>query len=309
MLTNITIQEIRAYIALAYTLSFTRAAEQLNISQPALSYKLQQLEEKLGTVLFERSSRRVSLTPAGQKILSNAERLLKDLDHTLAHMQQLCKEDNYRIVITCSEGLAAAMLAPVMAQFEGRFPHTSISILDDTDRRVAEHLTSGAAHLGITSYWQDHPDFLHVPIKTDPLYVVFPEGHALQNAQLIDLRTLAEYDYIGLTRESDPGQLINKLCTRDGVSLNVRFSANHISTLLNMVEAKLGVSVVPRLRLPMQLPGALCTRPVQVPGAEVSIGIVSHVARPLATQIQILREILIEHAQCSNLLGPLDSTV
>ncbi|WP_271274395.1 LysR family transcriptional regulator [Aliamphritea hakodatensis] len=302
-MTNITIQEIRAYIALANTLSFTRAAEQLNLSQPALSYKLQQLEEKLGAVLFERSSRRVNMTEAGLKILSNAERLLQDLDHTLAHMQQLCQEDNYRIVITCSEGVAAAMLAPVMAGFQERFPHTSISILDDTDSRVIEHLTSGAAHLGITSYWQDHPDFLYVPVQTDQLYVLFPAGHPLETLTEINLQALAQYDFIGLTRESDPGQLVSKLCTRDGIDLQIKFTASHISTLMNMVQSNLGISVVPRMRLPLQLHESLRIEPLQAAGAEVSIGIVSQVKRPMAVQIQLLRQVLIAQAENFSLPG------
>jgi len=295
-MTNITIQELRAYIALAQTLSFTRAAQLLNLSQPSLSYKLQQLEEKLGTLLFERSSRRVNLTPAGEKILPNAERLLQDLDNTLLHMKQLCQEDNYRIVITCSEGLAASLLTPVISQFQQKFSHTGISILDDSDARVVDNLTSGAAHLGVTSYWPDHSDFLSVPIGSDQLCVLLPSQHPLALDPQINIEQLAGQPFIGLTHQSDPAQLINKLCARAEIELDMQFSASHVSTLMGMVQSGLGISVLPKLKLP-PLGVGLVARPLVGSGTQFSLYLVSQVKRPMATQIQLLREMLLERAK------------
>lgn len=290
---NITIQELRAFLALSKTLNFTSAAAVMNISQPAFSYKLQQLEEKLGVKLFNRTSRQVTVTQSGTRVLLSIERLVENYDHTVNHIQLLAQEELNRIVVACSEGIAAPIIGAVIDNFKRQFPDISIIILDDADSRVYRHIISGAALLGITSYWKDDPEFLFEPFMQEQLCVVCLRGHPLAKQKHVMVKDLAEHPFIALNRESDTGQLIEKLADRAEIKLNTAFDVTHMSTLIGMVKAGLGITVVSKLKMSAFDSDSLIIRPLIDAGNSYDVGVVSPVGRALAPPIVKLRDELL----------------
>ena len=119
---DVSSRQLRAVIALARHRSFVEAAAFLGVSQPALSRALQRLERSLGTTLFRRSTRAVSLTAAGRDFLPTAERLLGDLDRHLGHMRELADQRRGYVVVACLMSLAHHMLPAATAAYRRRFP-------------------------------------------------------------------------------------------------------------------------------------------------------------------------------------------
>ena len=127
---QVTIQEIRAFAAVARLLSFTRAAKRMGLSQPALSASIRHLETKLQTTLLDRSTRAVHLSQSGVLLLPIAERLVENFDRSIAGMREISEGRLGHMSIACPEGVAAQVIAPTLAAFVERNPEVMVSVHD-----------------------------------------------------------------------------------------------------------------------------------------------------------------------------------
>src|ERR1700730_11754656 len=134
------LRHLRYFVAVAQRKHCTRAAEELNLAQPALSQQIQQLERELGVALLERTSRRVRLTPAGEAFLSRAERILAEVEQAQREMQEFAGIKRGRVVIGALQSLDAFHFSALLARFHSRYPEIEIILREEANEELLEHL-------------------------------------------------------------------------------------------------------------------------------------------------------------------------
>jgi DNA-binding transcriptional LysR family regulator len=185
------LRQLRYYVAVAEELHFSRAATRLNLAQSALSSQVRALEREVGGPLLVRSTRRVELTPAGERLLRDAREVLAAADGALERARALARGETGSLVIGSMGPAGGGLLAPLLARFSSRHPRMRVEIrnLDFSD--IVEAVRERQVDLAFIYMPLAEPDLEFIPLMTEPRVVVLPRGHRLARRKRIrpsDLR-------------------------------------------------------------------------------------------------------------------------
>ncbi|MBI5780313.1 MAG: LysR family transcriptional regulator [Rhodocyclales bacterium] len=248
---NVTLRQLRAFLAVARFGSFTVAAEHLYTTQSTLSGSIKELENALGVQLFDRNTRRVQLTEVGRELYPLMEKILADLDEVLHEVATLKALKRGIVRIAAPQLMAATLLPEVLASFMREFPHVTIHLIDCGVESVPSCVLSGEADLGVGPE-RDIPGEIEAePLFVQAFHVVFPPAHPLAAQQVVPWRRLAEFPLITLQ-----GQFTEKL-SRDlhevvrDLDLHPDTTVAFMSTALAMVSIGLGVTICVSYAEPM----------------------------------------------------------
>ncbi|MFL6532446.1 MAG: LysR family transcriptional regulator, partial [Pseudomonas sp.] len=148
---NVSFRQLRAFILIAETSSFTRTAEQLHLSQPALSYSIRKLEESMGLQLLARNTRSVELTPAGEHFLPQARRMLRDMDDAVRDARDTLSLSRGTLRLAALPTAAASFLPVVIASFQREHPGVDVRLLDGRAGEIMGWVQRGEVDAGISS--------------------------------------------------------------------------------------------------------------------------------------------------------------
>lgn len=258
------IRQLQAFVLLAEQRSFTRAAAQMHLSQPAFSALIRGLEEALKQRLFERSTRHVELTREGQAFEPGARRVLAEMDSALAGARDQAERRRGRVSIALLPSLAAGWLPAVLAEFHGRHPGIELAVRDVLSEDCIAAVREGNADLAIAATRAETPELQAEAFCSDGFHLVCPEGHALARKRSLAPEQLAGQPFIQLSRTSSVRQYI-EAALRPFV-MNTLMEVDQLATVMGMVRAGLGISVVPTLSLFHFKQAGLVTRPLNWPG-------------------------------------------
>src|SRR5690348_156368 len=146
---DLSLRQIRAYLAVARTLSFTRAAAETNLSQPALTVQIRTLEQQFGIKLFDRNSRSVQLTRLGRELVPVFQRILRDFDETVTGVRDIARHGGGPVRLGALPSFAAGILPDVIVRFRARFPRAVLTIKDAIASRVIDLVLSEDVDLGV----------------------------------------------------------------------------------------------------------------------------------------------------------------
>jgi LysR family transcriptional regulator for metE and metH len=177
--------------AVAETGSLTSAGRQLHLTQSALSHQLLDLEERLGTKLFHRVSRHMRLTPAGERILATARRVLQDLEHAEDEVRLLAAERRGLVRITVECYTCYHWLPDLMQRFRKKRPGIEIRIDANATHRAIEALREGSVDLALVSTPLDDPRIRTTPLFDDEMVAVMTPDHALAGREFVTAEDLA----------------------------------------------------------------------------------------------------------------------
>ncbi|QJQ96697.1 MULTISPECIES: LysR family transcriptional regulator [Halomonadaceae] len=291
-----TVKQLRAFLAVAQTLSFTQACERLHLSQPALSLAIKGLEESLGGRLLMRTTRSVNLTPEGESLLPLAKRLLADWEDTEEAMRQRFTLQLGRVAIAAMPSFACNLLPGVLMAFRERYPRINVTVHDVINEHVIDMVHRQQVELGI-AFEPDEESGLHfTPLFTERFVALVAKDSPLAECKRIAWSTLLEHDFITLQRPSMVRHLLEQQLAAQGDPLPVAFESHQLVTVGNMVASGLGVSAVPALCAAqmMQL-GARCVA-LEQPIVECPIGVVTPWHHKLSVAAQALQEVLSDTA-------------
>ena len=250
---NVTVRQLRAFVFVAQLKNFTKAAERLYLTQSALSLLIRQLEDNLQVQLVERSTRKVELTAAGLELMGSAERLLDDLDATLANVAELGAKQRGNVVVAAPYILATTFLVEVIAEFRARYPTISVHLKDLLPEQVLMQVRSGGADLGIGSFREREPGLQWIAVSGaagDGLSARPPDRETTA-AQLERSRRSAGDS---LNRDSIFRDLTEDGFSQAGLTLTPAYEVAYAGTALALVRAGLGIAILP------QCVGILLTR-------------------------------------------------
>jgi DNA-binding transcriptional LysR family regulator len=242
---NLDVRQLRAFVTIANSGSFTRAATSLNLSQPALTVQIRKLEEALGVRLFDRNTRIVALTRNGAELLPTLGRILRDLDGVLAETRQLATMQRGTVRLAVLPSFASGVLPEVIAAFRGRHPGVDFSIRDVIASGVAELVASGEADLGLTGGAVSSPDLEILLGGVDHMHAVYPETHALARRRRIGVADLAPYPLILMDAATSVRQVVDAAFAAIGISPLVGAEVTYMSSAVGMVRAGLGIAILP----------------------------------------------------------------
>ncbi|MFC0401431.1 LysR substrate-binding domain-containing protein [Paraburkholderia rhizosphaerae] len=274
------LRRIRYFVVLAETLHFGRAALALNIAQPPLSQQIRVLEQELGARLFERSNRRVELTPAGKALLPEARALLAQAERTstVAARAQRGEIGELRVGLTGSAAFTV-VIPRLILSYRQRFPGVRLRIEELTTREQLAALLEQRLDVAIVRsvLAPDLPPTLRATcLLEDSLVVALPAQHRLAGvARPLPISTLAEEPFVMYPRESGTGvydQIIT-LCRQAGFAPTVAQEAHAMATILGLVAAGLGVAVVPESLRSVGANGVVY-RPIKEKGARSALWLV-----------------------------------
>jgi DNA-binding transcriptional LysR family regulator len=291
---NFELLDIRAFLAVLDLGGFHRAAEALNLSQPALSRRIQSLEAAVGAPLLERTTRRVGPTTVGRSFAPLARRLLNEFEETLLGITGVGDRQTGQVTIACVPTAAFYFLPRAIERFNRRFPKIRFSILDLSANDGLESVRRGEAEFGINFTGGADADLNFVPLLEDPFVLACRHDHRLARKRNLSWDDLEGETLIGVSRASGNRMILESALAATQVRLSFRYEVNHLTTSLGLVEKGLGISVLPKLATPPGDHAVITARPIGNPQVKRTIGLVERRAARLSPTAQRFRDMLIE---------------
>jgi DNA-binding transcriptional LysR family regulator len=292
---HITLRYLRAALAVARHQSFRLAAEELHLTQPALSLAIGELERNLGVSLFDRTSRMVRTTELGEAFLASAGRLVEDLDGLVKDVGNAARSRRGRVVVACLTSIAGRLMPRLIRECERRYPQTEVEVRDELAMRLFDLVRFGEADLGLTTPWQDlHEELDFEPLLDDAFHAVFPRQHRLAAQKQVAWADLAGETFIAFATTAGSHSMIAEQLVRNRVAFRRSIAVSHLATVTGMLEAGFGVSILPRLALPVERHPTLLHRPLTRPALHRTIGLVQRKDRSPSPAARGFHEILRE---------------
>jgi DNA-binding transcriptional LysR family regulator len=291
---NFELLDLRAFLAVFDHQSFHKAAELLNLSQPALSRRIQGLEARLGTPLLERSTRQVAPTAAGRRLEPMARRLLDEFDASLLSISGIGERQSGQITIASIPTAVVYFLPRVIKHFNLRYPLIRLRVLDRAPQEALESVVHGEVEFGINMIGSTETDVRFTHLLDDPYVLVCRRDHPLAKRRNIAWRDLAGHPLIRIGRPNMGNRaLLDGALTKANVRLDWFHEVNNLTTALGLVQAGLGASVLPRLATPHGPHPQIITKPIRMPEVTRAIGIVERRKGRLSPVAKYFRDMLI----------------
>jgi DNA-binding transcriptional LysR family regulator len=290
------IDELHSFVVLASELHFGRASRRLFVSQPALSKQIQKLEQKVGGALFTRTRRRVEITETGRVLLAGAEKVLQQAESALNLAQEAVAGRAGTLRIGFGIASVSELLPRTILRFRKDYPQVELKMRDMSTPAQIAALVEGSIDIGIVRLPIAHPELDSLPLFHEELVLVTP-GSLAYNAKQ-GLAALRSQPFVFLPRATSATlhDHVLGLCRRAGFSPVIVQEANELFTILNLVRAGLGVSLVPSAAKRMGVPG-IRFHELGLPQAKWRIGMTWHhsfnkaelISRFVATTRSVMR--------------------
>ena len=245
------LHQLRYFCAIADTGSFSRAAQQTHVSQPSLSQQIRKLEDELGARLFDRLGRAVRLTELGTAFLPRARAVLRDLEAARTDVIERKTSLSGPLCLGVIPTIAPYFLPPVLASFSRKFPQARLTIVEEITPLLLEKLRAGTMEVAIVAlpvHVRNH-EFASFPLASERLYAVLPKRHALAKRRAVSLGDLRDQPFLLLRDGHCFREAAVAACNRARLRPNVVFESGQFSSILSMVAAGLGISIVPAMAI------------------------------------------------------------
>ncbi|AET92655.1 transcriptional regulator, MarR family with acetyltransferase activity [Burkholderia sp. YI23] len=278
---DLNLRDIRALIAVAEAGSFTRAAERLHLSQPALTVQIRRLEEVLGARLFDRNSRNVALTPTGRELLPLLRKSLRDMENVLRDARALGEGESGTIRIACLPTFAASVLPELIIDMKREAPRVVFRIRDAVASTVNALVRNEEADIGLTGGEVHDPmlEVLHAGV--DRLVAVYPEAHPLAKKRRIGPDDLAGLPLVLTAPGTSVRAVVDAALGMSGGPLDIACEPTYMMTAVAMVRAGLGVTILPETAREVRAEPGLVVKEIDHPAFVRSIAIVKKRGRTL----------------------------
>lgn len=240
-------RRLRAFLAVAQTLHFSRAAGLLHVSQPALSQQIRLLEEDLGARCFERTSRQVELTAAGEALLQAAPRVLYESERLVEDVRQAAAGVTGRLTIGSVRTGLASVVPGIVREFTRHHPRIRFELVHLDTSRQLRALQERTIDLGVVRAASPVPSLRIEPLVAEPLMLAVPADHPLAQREEVEPAALARERFVSWPRHlgADFADIVTAFCREHGFTPDVVSEANDIDSQLALVAAGFGVSMQP----------------------------------------------------------------
>ena len=239
-------QSLKAFIAVAEQKSFSTAAESLYLTQSAVSKRIKQLEEQLGTTLFDRHNRTISLTEAGEALLPRAQHILDLVSDTELELENISGDISGSLTLATSHHIGLHRLPPVLRKFVHAHPNVDLDLQFMGSERAYQAVRLRQVDLALTTLEQTPKgDIAAIPLWQDDMVCVCAANHRLADIPQVSLQDLSSEPAILPEPDTITYQLINNVFAAEGLTLKAPMPTNYLETIKMLVSVGMGWSVLP----------------------------------------------------------------
>lgn len=239
---NVSLRQLRAFVALARTGSFTLAADSLHVTQSALSGLIKELELMLGVRLVDRSTRRIQLSEVGRGFYPLVDKIIQDLDGVLGDIADLKSLKTGVVRIAAPQLMSCTLLPEVVAAYRREHPEIQVRLFDCVVESVSSRVFSGEVDFGIGPERDPLPGIAARTLFEMPFVLVFPEQHPLAAARRITWADAVDYPFIALQGQFTERLVLDLHASFRDLTLNPSNEVAFMTTALSMVSAGLGIT-------------------------------------------------------------------
>jgi len=248
------LHQLRYFCAVAETGSFSRAAERSHVSQPSLSQQILKLEDELGARLFDRLGRSVRLTELGKTFLPRARAVLRELEAARGDVVESKEFIGGPITVGVIPTVAPYFLPTRLTTFSRKFPQVRLTIVEEITPVLLDRLRAGAIDIAILALPIRGHEFDAFPLLTERLFAALPKKHKLNSRRSLSLKDLRAEPFLLLRDGHCFRDTAVAACDRARLHPQIVFESGQFSSLLSMVGAGMGVSIVPEMAIEKQSP-------------------------------------------------------
>lgn len=271
---HVTLGQIRAFVTVASTGNFTRAADILHLSQPALTNRIRQFEDTLGLRLFDRHTRAVELTTLGRDLLPTFRRLCGDFETAVAKARESATRAKGVIRLACLPSCAASVLPDLIREFLQEYPEVSFVVRDVINSQVATLVRSSEVDFGISVRGEAQSDLEWTALFNDNLQAIYRVDDPRGRAPNVTAATLARQPLVLMTAGSSVRDMVDEAFSQAGLVAEGACEVNYIATAVALVQAGLGVAVLPSTAVEVNSQSGVVSRPIAGPGFTRDIALV-----------------------------------
>lgn len=300
---KIDILGVQAFVAIADFGGFQKAADELHVTQTAVTQRLRNLESFLGVMLVERTTRSIALTNIGRDFLPQARRLLQELSSALTEIRETGKALRGDVSIACVPTAGIQYLPQIIQAYSARFPANRIKIHDHASSSVAEAVLRREAEFGINIGGPLHPELSAIPLLMEQFVLVCRDDHPLARRRTVSWRQLAPYPLILAGHVNGNRALLDGSLgggmndARPGLTLRIQYEVERSSTALGLAATGSAAAVVPNLAIePGTYPRLRVVR-LKDPVISRTLVLIARKAAHLSPAAQVLYDMIRESAQ------------
>ena len=261
---DIELRHLRYFLAVAETLHFGRAAKKLGMAQPPLSQQIRRLETMLGTSLFERTTRGVSLTPAGVVLRERARSTMARLEDDLEQTRRIARGEEGRLTVGFSGSVMFTGLPAAIQRYRRAHPRVEVQLREMWTAEQLPALADGSIDVGFLRDGERRPELAILPLLRERFYAALPADHKLRRQRTVDVASLKDEPFVLFSRKH--GDLAYertvRCCLDAGFQPRIVQEAPQFPTLIRLVAAGVGVSIAPACLASVTFPGTIF-RPIR----------------------------------------------
>jgi DNA-binding transcriptional LysR family regulator len=288
---DVSLRQVRSFLAVARVKSFTRAASVLNATQPALTMQIQRLEEALGLTLFDRDTRSVELTRVARDLIPAFERTLQDFDAAIDSARDIATQKRGIVRLAVLPSVAAGVLPDAILGFRDKRPNVIFDLRDVIAGQVLNLVQSEQVDFGVMGGTVKAPDVETVFEAQDHLHVVYPKGHPIARMKTVTPVALAEFPLILMQRDTSVRAIVDAGFHSAGLMPKTTCEAIYMMTAVGMVRAGLGLTILPGSAREIKAEPGLLSKPIDDPSFTRPVSIIKRTGRTLPP----LSEAFLEH--------------
>jgi DNA-binding transcriptional LysR family regulator len=286
---------LEAFLAVAERGSFHKAATHLSITQTALSHRIKKFEDALQVSLLARTTRQVSVTPAGLALLPKARRLLGDARQVFNDLAADKQARHDRIAIGCLPTLTIHLLPKVLDAFMRMHPNTRVRVFDNSATEIAERVQNGDAEFGITIVGTNRWDLDIKPLIEETYVLVCPASHPMARKASIRWADLQGERLIRISAQTGNRMLIDDALGETSEQLKWMCEVQHVASAVSLVAAGVGLTIVPRVAIDVIRASNLATVNLKQPSITRILGAVTRRGVPLSLRAGTLLSLIEAH--------------
>jgi DNA-binding transcriptional LysR family regulator len=295
---NVTLRQLRVFQAVVQQRNFSRAGDAIGLTQPAISRAIRELEGQLGLQLLNRTTREVECTEAGRSLAGKLERLLDELELALLDVQGLASLRRGKVRVASSPTLSANLLPACIARCSAVHPEIQLVLLDRLQQDVLGSVRAGEVDFGVVIDPSEADDLHCETILREPFCLVCPSSHPLARRKSVAWRALAGEKLVLLDHASGSRRLIDQALAEQHAAVDVVQQLGHPTTVFRMVEAGIGITVLPALALTQaELQGRALSVCRLTPRIDRQIMLVHRKHRALAPMVALVWQLVAEVAR------------
>lgn len=293
---NYSLRQLRVFVAVALAGSFSRAGERIGLSQSAVSHSVKELENEIGVRLLDRTTREVVLTDAGQQLAGRLERLLEELNTTLLDIRSVGHQLSGTVRVAASQTISAHLMPQSIAAAALEFPAIRFVLHDRPQQWVLQSIRQGEVDFGIVIDPIQASDLDCEPVLSEPFLLLCRSDDALAKENSISWQSLQGANLVLQDYASGSRPFIDEALARQGIAANIVQQIGHPATLYPMVEAGIGLSILPALALPLPKGRPLIVKRL-TPVVERQLMLVRRKNRSLSRAAEAIWEVIRQQAQ------------